>query len=130
MTTTLQDKMPETEAVERHETARRRLRTALKLIQTFQSEVRDTMPVQVAATFLIVCLNEGKSLKEYMELAGVAQSTMSRHLLDLGDKNRKGEVGYQLIDRMNDPRELRKNMYLLTAKGRKLRDKILEVMAG
>src|SRR3546814_14747877 len=71
-------------------------------------------------TFVDVALNEGKSLGELAELVGSNASTVSRHLRDLGERNRRMEPGYGLVDRRVDPMELRKNSYFLTPKGKAL----------
>lgn len=86
-----------------------------------------TMPIGQVQTFFYVALNEGKSLGELAQLTGFKQSTLSRYLLDLSDKTRKGDNGYDLVRREADPHELRRNMYTLTAKGRKLVEGILAV---
>src|SRR3546814_10232505 len=79
-----------------------------------------TIPTQLVQTFVDVALNEGKSLGELAELVGSNASTVSRHLLDLGERNRRMEPGYGLVDRRVDPMELRKNSYFLTPKGKAL----------
>jgi hypothetical protein len=48
-------------------------------------------------TFLVVVLDEGKSVQEYADAAGVSKSVMSRHILDLGDRTRYMEVGLGLM---------------------------------
>ena len=68
--------------------------------------------------FLLVALNEGASLGELAEKAGMKTSSASRYLLDLSDKTRNGDKGYGLVRRESDPAELRRNMYSLTPKGR------------
>jgi DNA-binding MarR family transcriptional regulator len=106
------------------------LRRALAASTVFQDEVNEHMPLQLAHTFLMVAMSEGKSLREYADMAGVAQSSMSRRLLDLGQKNRKNEPGYLLIDRMQDPMELRKNIYTLSPKGKLLAAKVVAAILG
>jgi DNA-binding MarR family transcriptional regulator len=66
----------------------RKVQGVLDIISAFQA-YNPTMPIQMAASFLLVAKNEGKSLRELCDLSGVAQSTMSRHLLDLGERNRR-----------------------------------------
>ena len=47
---------------------------------------------------------EGASLRDLCRLSGQAQSTLSRHLLDLADRNRKGEPGLKLETNGTRPR--------------------------
>jgi DNA-binding MarR family transcriptional regulator len=75
--------------------------------------------------FLLVALNEGSSLRDIVELSGKPQSTMSRHLLDLGERNRRMEQGLDLVAWRIAPEELRRKEYYLTPKGRALLRRIL-----
>lgn len=93
-------------------------------------QVRHDMPLQHAYTFMLVALREGCGVIEYAEQAGVAQTVMTRHLLDIGLQNRKREPGYGLVVQRPDPMDLRKHQTFLTPKGRALLHKVLRVMAA
>src|SRR5262249_7788823 len=70
--------------------------------------------------FLLVAREPGLSVTEYAKRLKAPKSTVSRDLLDLGDRNRKGEPGVGLVtSRPNrfDPRQLE---YRLTPRGRAL----------
>lgn len=54
--------------------------------------VRPTMPMQYWNTFLMIAADEGLSVIEYARRAGLSQSVMSRHILDIGDKSRHGAM--------------------------------------
>lgn len=105
-------------------TERQRLRAISDALSHFR-ELSPTMPVGEISIFLTAALNEGASLKELAELSDMRLSTASRYLLNLSDKTRKGGAGYQLLSRESDPDELRRNMYSLTAKGRKVVAKLV-----
>jgi DNA-binding MarR family transcriptional regulator len=92
--------------------------------------IRQTMPMQYVVTFLLVCLEEGKGVTEYAQQAGVPQSVMSRHLLDLGDKARDGTPGFGLVTLRQDPLNLRRHQCLLTDKGRAVGYNILRALGG
>lgn len=79
--------------------------------------LNEDMTLGAAISFLIVAMFEGRSLREYADMLDCSHSTMSRHLLDLGDMNRKREPGMQLIEQYPDPTDRRKNIYRLTPKG-------------
>lgn len=83
-------------------------------------ELSPTMPVGEVQMFLLVALHEGSSLTDLAEYADMKKSTASRYLLDLSDKTRSGAPGFALITRESDPGELRKNMYALTDKGKRI----------
>jgi DNA-binding MarR family transcriptional regulator len=82
--------------------------------------LRGTMPLQYVKTFLLVAEEEGLGVKEYAQRAGVSTSVMSRHLLDIGERNRHMEDGFGLVTYRSNPMELRKHEYMLTDKGRAL----------
>ena len=107
-------------ALRRFERALRQARTA----------VDPTAPTALVQAFVIVALGEGKSLTELAKDLGSSASTVSRHLLDLGERNRKMEPGYGLVDRRVDPMELRKNIYTLTPRGKLLAASIIDAMGA
>ena len=102
-----------------HYSSRTTVRDFLTALHTFR-DLSLTMPVGEVIMFLAVSLNEGASLTELAELTGIRKSTASRYLLDLSDKTRTGAPGHGLVTREQDPKELRRNMYSLSAKGRRV----------
>jgi DNA-binding MarR family transcriptional regulator len=107
-----------------------KLRALIQICDVFQSAAGPTVPLAVVEAFLLVCLYEGSSLKDLCQLSGQAQSTLSRHLLDLGDRNRRGEPGLKLVGWRHPPENLRLKEYFLTGKGRALRDRLLALAQG
>jgi hypothetical protein len=55
---------------------------------------------------------------------------MSRHLLDIGERNRQKEPGYKLIEQRSAADDLRRNVYRLTARGLNLINTITTVVEG
>ncbi len=88
-------------------------------LQVFSNE-RGTMPMQYVQSFLIVAEYQGLGVTDYARRANVEVSVMSRHLLDIGKRNRDMEPGFGWVDYRNNPMELRKKEYFLTDKGRAL----------
>ena len=110
---------------------RKGLLRADHLFSQVRTAIDPNVPTQIVQAFLTVALNEGASLTDISEKMGsVSLSTTSRHLLDLGERNRKMEPGYGLVARTPDPMELRKNQYTLTARGKLLADTITRLMEG
>jgi tetratricopeptide (TPR) repeat protein len=89
-----------------------------ELNRIFLSEFRKTMPVQYIDAFLLVVIEEGLSVNDYAERAGVSKSVMSRHLLDIGDFTRDHQPGFGLVTSRPHPFELRRHEILLTPVGR------------
>jgi len=84
--------------------------------------------MQLVKSFLIAALHEGEGVTELAKRAGVTQSVMSRHLLDIGDRNRHMEEGFGWVTHQTDPMELRKHRVKLTNKGEALAHKIIRAM--
>jgi DNA-binding MarR family transcriptional regulator len=102
----------------------RKLRALIRILDEFAE-----MPTGMAAAFLRVALEEGTSLREVVEKSGKPQSTTSRYLLDLGDRNRQGGPGHGLVAWRIAPEELRRKEYTLTVKGKALLHRILSDLA-
>lgn len=94
-------------------------RSLLGAIEPFRA-LRGTMPLQYVHAFLLVAMEEGLSVSEYAKRAGVSLSVMSRHLLDIGERDRYMEEGFGLVTARRNPMELRKSEYFLTPKGKAL----------
>jgi len=99
-----------------------------RVLGIMRTSISPTVPVQVVQAFVAVALNEGKSLTEIAQICGGNLSTTSRHLLDLGERNRKKEPGYGLVHRAEDAEQLRKNNYTLTPRGRLLAAQLAAVL--
>lgn len=94
------------------------------------AEIRDTMPLQYVRAFLLVCLNEGTGVSQIGRLAHVSQSVASRHLLDLGEINRNGGPGFNLVVQEVDPSERRRHQVRLTPPGITLSKRIVRVLSS
>lgn len=91
-------------------------------------DIRHDMPLRYAHSFLMVAREEGLGVNEYAQKAGVSASVMSRHLLDIGDRDRNMRPGFGLVTKEQDKFELRKFRVYLTPLGRQLAEKISRVM--
>jgi len=100
------------------------LKNVMHLMDAFRV-VRPTMPLQHAYTFLLVAAEEGLGVQDYAKRARVAQTVMTRHLLDIGLMNRKRQPGYGLVTQRSHPLDLRKHQTFLTSEGRSLLHKII-----
>ena len=110
------------------ETARKAVRRGRRFLSTFRSTIDETIPIQIADTFLLVSENEGKGVVDLAELAGTNKSTMSRHLLDLSDTLRTGQPGYGLLTRTQDPGNLRSVLYTLSPRGKLLLGNLVGIL--
>lgn len=101
---------------------------ALRLALEPFREIRTTMPLQYVITFLDVALDEGKGVTEYAKNAGVPTTVMTRHLLDIGDRNRQREEGFGLITQDRDHHDLRVRHARVTPVGKALVRKIINAL--
>lgn len=85
-------------------------------LQPFLAEAPN-MPIQNLVTFLRVGMEEGKSVSDYAQDAGLLKTVMTRHLLDIGTRDRYGDEGLGLITQARDPKDLRINRAWVTQKG-------------
>jgi len=76
-----------------------------------------TMTLQHFLTFLMVASAEGKGVTVYADEAGVYKTVMTRHLLDLGDRDRHGNDGLGYISQVRDRQDMRVNRAWITQKG-------------
>lgn len=106
---------------------RRHLDKVSGLFQAFR-QLDATMPLQLAYTFVLCATYEGESVGDIARRAGFAVSTTSRHILDLGEFDRKKEPGYGLVETKIDPMELRRKTVHLTPKGKNLLNQIISTM--
>lgn len=108
---------------------REAMRVLLTSLDPFRA-VYSIMPLQQAVTFLLVAMEEGEGVTEYARRAGVSQSVMTRHLLDLGEFNRRHEPGLGLVFSRPNPLNRRKHQVFLTSKGRTLTAQIYRALMG
>ncbi|MET4017724.1 MarR family winged helix-turn-helix transcriptional regulator [Bradyrhizobium sp. S3.2.12] len=78
------------------------------------------LPAAYIRAFILVGKKEGLSVSEYAQQLQISPTVMTRNLLDIGDRNRQREKGFQLITQERDPYDLRKHRARLTPRGRKL----------
>jgi DNA-binding MarR family transcriptional regulator len=83
-------------------------------------ELRRTMPLQYVVAFLLVALDEGKTIGEYALKADVSPSVMSRHILDIGPQNRDREPGFGLVVSKTNHMNRREHTVHLSDAGRAL----------
>jgi DNA-binding MarR family transcriptional regulator len=63
-------------------------------------------------------------VNDYAKQAGVNKSVMSRHLLDIGPRMRNQSTGFGLVEGRRSLEEMRRVEVYLTAKGRRLAERI------
>ena len=82
--------------------------------------IRGTMPARHVQAYLLVAQKEGQSVTELAKRADMPVTTMSRNLLDMGERNRYFEEGDGLLIGEDNPLNRRERLYSLSHKGRAL----------
>lgn len=109
------------------ETFSRDIDMLIKVISVLRT-IDDVMPTQIAQSFLCVALRPGLTMQELSEQTGLSQSACSRNVAALGEWHRFGKPGYGLVEAVPDPKEGRRKIMFLTAKGRTLMRDILRMV--
>jgi DNA-binding MarR family transcriptional regulator len=104
-----------------------RLRTALKLLETFR-RLDAEMQMPQAVTLLTIALHEGVSLSDLTELTSQSTSSASRNVASLSLVHRKGRAGHGLVINKEDPEERRRKQHFLTTKGRAFVQRLSEIV--
>ena len=81
---------------------------------------RPTIPARCVQAFFLVAEKEGLSVAEYAKRAGISPTTMSRNLIDMGERDRNHEEGPGLVESHENIMNRRESLYRMTTKGRAL----------
>jgi DNA-binding MarR family transcriptional regulator len=106
------------------EADRRGIFNALQLIETFR-ELHPEMPMQLASVFLIIAMRPGISQRDLLGLMDISQASISRNVIALTSRNRRGQPGLGLVVQRRDPYDSRLTTIDLTSAGQQLIDRIL-----
>ncbi|MCK1531164.1 winged helix-turn-helix transcriptional regulator [Bradyrhizobium sp. 182] len=94
---------------------------ALRRTLNFVGELRKLaplLPMQTATCLLIIAREPGITMQRLAKKAGLAQSSCSRNVAMLSRWEAFGKPGLDLVETCEDPRERRRKVIYLTAKGR------------
>lgn len=97
---------------------------ALRLALEPFLEANPTIPASYIVSFLAVAEKEGLPVNEYATELGIYKAVMTRHLLDLGERDRRGEEGMNVIEQRRDKKDLRINRSFISEKGAALLSKV------
>src|SRR5579862_2523290 len=90
------------------------------------ANLRGSIPLPYATTFLIVALDEGKSVNAYARAVGIHRAAMHRYVRNIGDRARNGGPGLGLVRTERHPTYSNRRQVLLTDKGRLLAAEIFQ----
>jgi DNA-binding MarR family transcriptional regulator len=80
-------------------------------------KAKPTIPLSYVLTALTVALDENEGVAEYAKALNMSPTVMTRHLLDLGERNRLKEPGLGWITSERDLFDLRKHRARFTSTG-------------
>lgn len=82
--------------------------------------LRPTIPARCVQAFFLVAEKEGLAVNEYAKRGDLSPITMSRNLIDMGERDRNHEEGPGLVESHENIMNRRETLYRLTPKGRAL----------
>jgi DNA-binding MarR family transcriptional regulator len=82
--------------------------------------LRPTIPARCVQAFFLVAEKEGLAVSEYAKRGDLSAVTMSRNLIDMGERDRNHEEGPGLVESHENIMNRRETLYRLTPKGRAL----------
>jgi len=82
------------------------------------TNLRRSIPLPYAVTFLTVALEEGKPVGTYAREMGLNRYVMSRYMQCIGDRGRNGKPGLGLVTIKRTPGYPTRTEVFLTDKGR------------
>ena len=88
----------------------------------------NSIPARCVQAFLMVSEAEGMGVVDLARAAKISPSTMSRNLLDLGERDRYMQAGLGLVRSQGNVEDKRRSEYFLTPKGRALLRKVVQAM--
>lgn len=107
--------------------AKRKLQSFKKALGLFQA-IRQDMPASVIEVFIAVANAPGRTMVDYARDLGTGNSTMSRQLRDLSDRDRFGNDGYRLLEVIGNPQDTRAKNYFLTQRGQRLAEQVADLL--
>ncbi len=104
------------------------LRLFSRAVDVFR-EVDPDAPMGLLSVFMMVATEPGLNGRDLQRKTGLPQSSISRHTLSLGEYSyKKGLPGLHLIERQDDPTDLRLKRFFLTAAGQTLAVKLVKTL--
>ncbi len=103
------------------------LRALLIALRLF-IKAKPTLPLSYVITALTVALDENEGVAEYAEKCNMSPTVMTRHLLDLGERNRLKEPGLGWIQQERDLFDLRKHRARFTSQGAALFRSVVDTL--
>lgn len=92
------------------------------------NNLRGSIPLPFAITFLFVALDEGQTINSYARATGINRFMMYRYMRSIGDRARSGSPGLGLVTTEPHPTFPNRQRVYLTAKGRSVAKEIFQQM--
>jgi DNA-binding MarR family transcriptional regulator len=111
---------------QKHEFTPEEMRSFKKLLRALEyfKKLSVAFPESYMEGFLHVALKQGLGTGEYSQRLEMNKDSTSRILGIIGDRPRRTEKSYALVEQCDDPLDSRKTHYFVTAKGAQILKKI------
>ena len=88
----------------------------------------EAFPLAYVLTLLAVAEREGMAVNEYANDVGILKAVATRHLQDLGVRDRRGNTGLEWVDQRRDSKDFRINRSYISVKGAVILGKMKRAM--
>jgi DNA-binding MarR family transcriptional regulator len=107
----------------------RQKRGMFNMFQLFEAlrELHPDMPLQMASIFMLIAMKPGINQQSLLGLLDISQSSMSRNVVGLTARNRRGGPGLNLIVQRTDPLDARSTNLYLTVTGEQFIERLLTI---
>lgn len=91
--------------------------TSARFVRVLRT-ISPDMPMQQAEVLIAIANKPGLTMTGLATLTGLSQSSISRNIAAMSKFHRLGKPGLDLVEAVTDPRETRRRLVYLTAKGK------------
>lgn len=102
----------------------------VEILELIRKDIDPEMPIQMVVVFLRLALKGEASMQDLMDAAGISQASISRNVSALSKTHRRGKPGHNLVIAFEDPMERRRKLVRLSTKGKKLADKVSDLVTN
>ncbi|AHI29721.1 hypothetical protein [Marinobacter similis] len=93
-------------------------------------EYEEDIPVGTILCFLHLCDNDEATVSQVENRFKFGKSRTSRNMRNLTDRARPGKAGIDVADTRPDPQDYRVSIFSLNAKGKALKEQLMDALAA
>ena len=119
----------------KEKTLEERIREKIALTRAFHfiqylRKLSDDLPMQTAHVLFIIANEPGITTRTLMKRSKLSQASCSRNVTRLSHTDRHGRPGFGLVEARPDPKDPRRHLMYLTAKGQEFVAVAADILSG